>query len=298
MARGKIFFSAVITLVCIAFLGFGANGYCQERSATSAGPGVQQSSTLQTPQPYPRTKRRGLTATVNLDVTPSTYAGPCPAVFTLNGHIYANKAMTILYKIVRSDNTRMEPIALTFEKEGWKEITYTRQIGDSGKSVAFNEWALIEVVYPVNVKIRSNAAILKGSCGDQPDLKPQLMPGQREEQKGQSAGPTGFSGTQPQGRGPLPTGLPMDPLSQQKPPATGNFPAMPPGSGGPGPNSFPMPQPGQTGQGPGGMPIIQPGQGGPMPGGSPTMPGDEKGPVPGSFPAPQPGVKVLPGTQK
>src|SRR5512136_3068443 len=100
MSRKKKFVSVTVALLWLVLPGVQIDGHSQEKPAVSAGPGVQQSSTPQTPQPYPRAKRRGLTATVNLDVTPSTYTGPCPAVFTLKGQIYANKAMTVLYKIV------------------------------------------------------------------------------------------------------------------------------------------------------------------------------------------------------
>jgi hypothetical protein len=284
MARRRTLLSAVMMMACIAFLGIRTDGHAQEnRAASREKPVIQQSPPSQALQPYQRTKRRGLIVVADVSVTPLTYSGSCPAIFTLKGQIYVNEPMMVLYKIIRSDNMPMEPIALTFEKEERKEITYTWKLGDPAKSASFNEWALIEAVYPVNTKIRSNVVFLKGSCGDQTDLKPQALSSQSEGQKGQPGGPMGFPGIQAPGKGPVPTGLPVDPPGQQRPPATGNFPLMPPAPGGQGPSSLPMLQPGQTGQGPGSMPV---------------MPSVSGGPGPSSLPMLQPDVKVLPGTEK
>jgi len=295
MAKKITFISVMMALVGMMFLGIGIEAYSQEKPATPAGPIVQQQPTKQQLFTNPRTKMHGFIATAELNVTPLIYTGSCPAVFTLKGQIYANRAMTVLYKIVRSDNVPMEPITLTFEKEERKGITYTWQLGDPGRSTPFNEWALIEAVYPLNTKIRSNVIYLKGGCGNQADFKQQDVFSQQQDQKAQPVAPTGFPGLPPsQGNGPVPTGPSMIQPGQQKQPTAGGFPMMSPGQGGQGPGSFPTPQPGQMGRGPDGMPMIQPGQKGPMPGEFPMVPGSGKGPGPGSPPMPQPDLKTVP----
>jgi hypothetical protein len=293
MARRKESLSVVMVLVCMMFFGIQTDGRSQEKPAKSTGPVVQESPAIQQPYTHPRMKRRGLIVIVDLNVTPLTYTGSCPAVFTLKGQIYANKAMTVLYKIVRSDNVPMEPVALTFEKEERKEITYTWQIGDPIRSAAFNEWALIEAIYPINTKIRSNVAFLKGSCGDRTNVKQQGELGPQVGQKGQPAASTGFPGPQPGGSGPMPMGLPMNPPGQ-----TGQ-PVLTPGfQGGPGPGNMPIAQPGQSGPGPSSTPMFHPGQKGPIPSESPIPPGNGKGSMSGSLPLPQPDVRTSPGTEK
>jgi hypothetical protein len=295
MARRKESLSVVLALVCMMFFGIQTDGHSQEKPAKPAGPVVQESPAIQRPYTHPRMKRRGLIVIVDLNVTPLTYAGPCPAVFNLKGQIYANKAMTVLYKIVRSDNVPMEPVAIMFEKEERKEITYTWQIGDPIRSASFNEWALIEAIYPINTKIRSNVAFLKGSCGDRTDVKQQDALGQQVGQKGHSAASTGFPGPQPGGKGPMPIGLPMNPPGQ-----TGQ-PVLTPGfQSGQGPGNIPIPiaQPDQSGPGPSSTPMFHPGQKGPIPSEPPIPPGNGKGPVSGSLPLLQPDVKTLPGTEK
>jgi hypothetical protein len=268
MVKRKKSLSFIIALGCMIFFGILVDGYAQGNSNTPAGPVVQQQPTTRQPYTNSRMKRRGFVVIADLNVTPLMYTGSCPTIFTLKGQIYANKPMTVLYKIVRSDNMPMEPIAVDFEKEERKEITYTWEIGNSAKPAAFNEWALLEVVYPLNTKIRSNVAFVKGSCTNQADSKQQDVRGQQEGQKVQPTAPTGFPGPQPPGNGPAPIGLPMNPPGQQKQPTTDVFPMMPPGQGGQAPGSLPMPQPGQT------------------------------GPMPGSAPMPPPDVKTLPGTGK
>jgi hypothetical protein len=293
MARRIKYVSVIMTLVCMMFFGIRTDGRSQEKSAKPAGPVVQEFPTIQPPYTHPRMKRRGLIVIVDLNVTPLTYTGPCPAVFTLKGQIYANKAMAVLYKIVRSDNVPMEPVALTFEKEERKEITYTWQIGDPTKSATFNEWALIEAVYPINTKILSNLALLKGSCGDRTGVEQQGELGQRVGQKGQPAASTGFPRPQTGGTGPIPIGLPMNP-----PGKTGQPVPAPGFQGGQGPGNMPVVQPGQPGPGPSSTPLFNPGLKGPMPSESLMPPGNGKSPVSGNLPMPQPDVKTLPGTEK
>ncbi|MCX5806062.1 MAG: hypothetical protein NT010_08355 [Proteobacteria bacterium] len=238
----------VMFLTCMMLMGFTADVYSQEKSNIPEKPVVQQMPTKEQPYMNPRIKRRGIIVIADLNVIPLTYTGSCPAVFILKGQIYANKPMTVFYKIVRSDNTPMKAIALTFKKKERKEITHTWQIGDSTKPSTFNEWALIEVVYPINAKIRSNAAFLRGSCTNQADSKQQDALSQQEIKKVQATAPIDSSGPQLQGKEPMPTGLSITRQDQKGQPATGNFPLMPPPKSGQGPDIFPIPpQPGQKG---------------------------------------------------
>lgn len=273
-------------------------GNSQEKSNIPEGSVVQQLPISQQPNTNPRMKSRGLIATAELSVTPLAYIGPCPAVFTLRGQIYANRAMTVLYKIVRSDNVPMEPAALNFEKEERKEITYTWQLGGPVGSALFNEWALIEAVYPLNTKIRSNVIYLKGGCGNQADLQQRDAISQPESQKGQPIGPTGFSGPSLQGKVPEMNGPSVIQPGQKGKPTTGGLPFVPVPQNGPGPVDMPLPQPGQTGPGPSDMSKILPVQKGPMPGEFPMPSGNGKGLDPGNVLMPQPGVKTLPGIEK
>jgi len=168
---------------------FAVDGYSQEKSNIPEKPVVQQTPTAKELYINPHFKHRGLIVIADLNVTPLAYTGSCPAVFTLKGQIHANKPMTVFYKIIRSDNVPMKPISLTFEKEERKEITHTLQIGDPTKSPVINEWAMIEVVYPINTKIRSNAAFIRGNCTNRADLKQQGLLSEQESKKGQPTAP-------------------------------------------------------------------------------------------------------------
>jgi hypothetical protein len=167
-----------MVLTCVMLAGYTVDGHSQEKSNIPGGLVVQQAPKMEELYTNPRLKRHGFVVVADLNVTPLAYKGLCPAVFTLKGQIYANRPMTVLYRIIRSDNAPMKPIALIFEKEERKEITHTWQIGDPAKSSALNEWALIEAVYPLNIKIRSNAVFLRGSCTNQAGSKEQDVPGQ------------------------------------------------------------------------------------------------------------------------
>lgn len=182
--------AAIVMLACILLSGFIVDGNSQEKSTIDTieeAPLVEQTPSINELYINPRFKHRGIIVIADLNVTPLEYTGTCPAVFTLKGQIHANKPMTLFYKIIRSDNLPMKPIALTFDKEERKEIIHTWQIGDSTKSSTFNEWAMIEVVYPINTKLRSNAAFLRGSCTSQADFKQQDELNQQQSKKEQPA---------------------------------------------------------------------------------------------------------------
>jgi hypothetical protein len=272
--------SVFTALVCILFLSAGVNGRAQEGPEPKNKLIAQGLAGTSKPIENPRMRHVGVVVIADLNVTPLTYTGPCPATFTLKGQIYANKATTVHYKLLRSDNAPMKPVELKFDKEERKEITFTWQLGDPAGSAVLNEWALIEAIYPINQKIRSNAAFLKGSCGDQSNIKAQDAVSPMGGQKMQPGPPMGTLDD----RNPPPLPGPSMGPSDQKglPPATGNVPAMPPIQKGPGPGSMPMP-----------------GQTGPMPSSFPPSSVSGPGPVPGSLPVPQPMDKeiLLPGSK-
>jgi hypothetical protein len=177
----------VATLTGLVLMGLAANSYAQEKPGVPAGPSVQQSTQTQQQPLNPRRMWFGLKVVADLGVTPATYSGPCPARFVFTGQIYANKATPVEYKILRSDNVQTTPKTLTFEGEGRQEITYTWEIGDANSLPAFDGWVLVEAVYPINRKTRSNPVLIRGTCTDQANVPPQPAGGQQAESQGQPA---------------------------------------------------------------------------------------------------------------
>jgi hypothetical protein len=162
--RGK---ASVILLAatCLLLMGLSANGYSQQQSETVQSQGAKQPPAA--PQPalkWPRREAAGLQVVADLSVTPLNYTGSCPATFTFKGQIYANRATEVQYKFVRSDGVHTEAKTLTFEKEGRQEVTYTWQATDAETLPAFRGSVVMQVVYPLNVKIRSNEAVFRGTC--------------------------------------------------------------------------------------------------------------------------------------
>jgi hypothetical protein len=258
MVKKIRFLSVVMMLICSVFFGIRIDGHSQERPVSQEKHSIQESSNTQKPLENPRLKRVGILVTADLNVAPPTYTGPCPTVFTLKGQIYASKAVTALYKLVRSDNAPMEPIELKFEKEDQKEVVFTWQLDSATRPAGFNEWAVIEVVYPINTKIRSNVVYLKGNCTNQTGFKQEGAFSQQEGQKGPPVAPPGFPGSLPQDKGLAPAGFPMSQPGQQGQLPPGDFPMIQPGQGGQPPGSLPIPQSGQKGPVPMNMPIPKP----------------------------------------
>jgi hypothetical protein len=155
----------IALLPCLILLGLTVIGHSQPKSDSPQTPEVQQSPPAEKPYPTsPRKLGAGLQVIADLSVSPLTYTGPCPAVFNFKGLINVNKPTTVSYKFVRSDGVHTEANTLTFEKPGRQEVTTTWQFGDGTAPATFSGAVFMEVVYPVNVKIRSNAAYFKGSC--------------------------------------------------------------------------------------------------------------------------------------
>jgi hypothetical protein len=258
---------AILVLACMILIGFLADGYSQQQSDTLQVPGKEQPPTVQQPTlKWPRREAAGLRVIADLSVSPLAYTGSCPAVFTFKGQIYANRATKVQYKFIRSDRVHTEPKTLVFEKEGRQEVTHTWQLGDEMKLPTFSGAAVMQVVYPLNVKIQSNEAVFRGTCTgrgspaagstagrqsgqEEQQPLPQNRPGQKRgvkeppPVKNPIAQPTAQQG-QPATESPFP-----QPAGQQGQPETKNLFPQPPGLQGQPEtkNPFPIP-PGQQGQ--------------------------------------------------
>src|SRR5512147_460480 len=92
----------VIVWMCLSLTGLTVSGYPQEKSESPPKPEVKQPPNVQKLPLSPRRQNIGLLVIADLSVTPFTHTGPCPALFTFTGQIYANRPTTISYKFVRS----------------------------------------------------------------------------------------------------------------------------------------------------------------------------------------------------
>ena len=161
--------SVVITklLMCLIFMCFTVNGYSQEESTPIQNPETQQPAKPQMlkkrPPRYP-TALAGLEVLADLSVSPTTYTGPCPAVFTFKGKITVNRETIVQYRFIRSDNTRPALGVLTFEEAGTQEVTNTWEFDDPTQLPTIRGWEAIQLNFPM--KIRSNLAYIRGTCTD------------------------------------------------------------------------------------------------------------------------------------
>jgi hypothetical protein len=286
MTRRKRFIIVVILYASLIIGGFTTAGYSQQSSETSKKPAAAQKQPIER-QPFQNRFQwqAGLEVIADLRGDQLTYTGPCPTTFTFKGSISTNRAMTLYYRFLRSDDVRTVPVALKLGKDERKEITYSWDVGGVSGPPGFDGWILLQAIYPTNMKSVSNVVNFKANCTNREEkstkdiTKEQILSGPQQTQKTQGLPLTGTQVQLPQGKEPVPAGLPM---IQQGQPTTGGLPLIPPPQSGQGPGSMPMPPPVQagqgpgimpmpTGQGPGGMPMLQPGQKGPMPG-SASMP--------------------------
>jgi len=161
--------SVVITklLTCLILMGFAAHGYSQEESKPVQNPETQRPAKLpmlkKRPDRYP-TALAGLEVLVDLTVSPPTYTGSCPAVFTFYGKITVNRATIVQYRFVRSDNTRHSLGVLVFEKPGTQEVSDTWAFDDTTQLPTIRGWEAIQTNFPM--KVRSNLAYINGTCTD------------------------------------------------------------------------------------------------------------------------------------
>jgi hypothetical protein len=288
MVERKRLMIVILFLTTLIIMGFANNVSSQQGPETSKTPTGQKQPVERQPFQNRFQWQAGLEVIADLSADKLTYTGVCPTIVTFKGSIYTNRAMTVHYRFLRSDDVRTIPVALKLGKDEKKEVTYSWEVGGTNESPEFNGWVFLQVIYPTNMKIVSNVVNFKGNCTHREDksaekeTKGQNLFSQQQGQKVPGPPSTGSLAQLPGARGPVPAGPPMIQQGQAGQPVTGGPASMSPSQGGQGPGSMPMPQPGQTGQGPGGMPMPQPGQKGPMPGESPMLPGTGKGPIPGS----------------
>jgi hypothetical protein len=275
MAKKNSLMLITIFVTSLIFIVFQVNGYSQQNPGT-----VKKTTDQKEPAAKELYKNRftaqvGLEVIADLSADKLTHTGPCPTAFTFKGRISTNRAMTLHYRFIRSDDVRTLPVMIKLAKGETKEMTYSWEIGgDPNGPPEFNGWIFLQAVYPTNMKTSSNVVNIKGTCTNR-DNKPMQenikQPDPFSQQKGQKTPGIPFPGSPAQmyeGKGPVTEGPSMI-LQGQK-----------------GPGNLPLPQPGQTGQGPGNMPIFQPSQKGPMPVGSPILPGSQKGPMPDTISMP------------
>ena len=107
---------------------------------------------------------------VNLQASPTQYAGNCPKKITFNGQIRVSQPGRVQYKFIRSDGAFAPIQTLNFVKPGVKHVSTTWTLGGPGFPYQ-DRWQAIQIVYPNNVV--SNKAHFKLKCQDQkrlPDL--------------------------------------------------------------------------------------------------------------------------------
>lgn len=167
MAQKPKSFVIAMLSTCLILFGLAAQGYSQEKSQTIKNPETQQPARkpglTKRPPRYPAALA-GLEVVADLSVSPPNYTGQCPAVFTFKGKITVNRAATVQYRFVRSDNTRHSLGVLTFEKAGSQEVTDTWVFDDPTQLPTFRGWEAIQVNLPM--KVKSNLAHFKGTCTD------------------------------------------------------------------------------------------------------------------------------------
>jgi hypothetical protein len=294
MTRRKRFIIVVILFTSLIIGGFTTNGYSQQGSETSKKPAAGQQKPMER-QPFQNRFQwqAGLEVIADLRADRLSYTGQCPTTFTFKGSISTNRAMTVHYRFLRSDDVRTVPVALKLGKDERKEITYSWEVGGSSGPRELDGWVFLQAIYPTNMKIVSNVVNFKVNCTNREEesakdiTKEQILSNPQQGQKTPELPLTGTQGQLSQGKVTAPSGPPVIPQGQ---PLPGSLPSMPPPQGGQGPTSMPMPQPDQAGQGPTSMPMPQP---------------DQAGQGPTSMPMPQPGqngamsgnMSILPGNE-
>jgi hypothetical protein len=261
MAKRKIPRIIILFLTGLMFMGLATNGYSQQVLETSSMPVAGQKQPTER-QPFQNRFQwqAGLEVIADLHGDKLAYTGDCPTVFTFKGSIYSNRAMTVHYRFLRSDDVRTTPVALTLAKDEKKDITYSWELGGPGGPSEFNAWVLLQAIYPTNMKSVSNVVNFKINCTNRKeksaqDVKGQDFSGQQKAQGVPGLPFTGFSAQLPEGKGPASIGPSITQPGQQGQSVTDGPPGAPSGQGG---------------KGPGGLPPIGPVQKGPVPGG-PSM---------------------------
>jgi hypothetical protein len=240
---------SINVLVCLFVIIFSANVYSQQKSGGPQGLETQQNS--EEPKnlgSWPRRDAISIEVLADLSVSPLTYSGSCPAIFTFKGRITANRKTAVQYKFIRSDGVQTEVKTLAFAKPGPQEVTYIWQLGDPVTLPAFSGAVMMEVVFPINKKIRTNEASFRGSCtsSGQPATMSFPMPKTTQQGSVMPQGPS-LPAPTPQGAS-MPQSLPMPQPAPPGSPVPQGLPIPKPApSGSPMPQNLPMPQPAPSG---------------------------------------------------
>lgn len=162
MAQKRRLMIIRMLFTCLILACLTVPGYSQEKSEPKQTPAKPGKGFKLTPR-YPAALA-GLEVLADLSVSPSSYTGQCPAVFTFKGKITVNRAATVQYRFIRSDNTRHSLGVLTFEGPGSQEVTDTWVFDDPAQLPAFKGWEAIQLNLPM--KGQSNIAFFTGTCTD------------------------------------------------------------------------------------------------------------------------------------
>ena len=190
MTRRKRFIIVVILFTSLIIIGFTTAGYSQQSSETSKKPAAAQKQPVER-QPFQNRFQwqAGLEVIADLSADQLTYTGPCPTTFTFKGSISTNRAMTLHYRFLRSDDVRTVPVALKLGKDERKEVTYSWEVGGTSGSPEFDGWIFLQAIYPTNMKTVSNVVNFKVNCTNreekstQDNTKQQNLSGPQQGQK-------------------------------------------------------------------------------------------------------------------
>lgn len=165
MAKRKRLMIVILFLTSLLLIGIAINGYSQQGSETSKKPVADQKQPVER-QPFQNRRlwQAGLEVIAELRADKLAYTGVCPTVVTFKGTICSNRAMTVHYRFIRSDDVHTKVVALKLEKDEKKEVTYTWELGGTSGPPEFDEWVFLQVIYPTNLKSVSNVINFKGNC--------------------------------------------------------------------------------------------------------------------------------------
>ncbi len=264
--RPKRYYIGFLTLVISIIL----IGSCGGAAHSEEGADSIQSSEQPKPpvQQTPSSRRLwmvGLNVVPELDVTPLSYSGECPARFTLSGRISSNKPVLVYYRFIAFGKLPAAPQRLTFEAAGTKQVEETIFLGDKS-SREFSSSMILQITWPMEAN--SKEVPVKGVCTSYAQAPASGLPGVAQQPMpgpGPGIGP-GAIGVPPMGpmpqsgpSGPSPMGktlpgpgvqksLPGSPsVPQPSQPLPGNAPAVGPGPSLPLPSGPAVPQPSQPG---------------------------------------------------
>ena len=263
----------VAPLIAYAFVwiiaGLTPDAHCGQNLRIAQNQGSKQTAAPDAAYVNPRRERIGFTVKADLATGLQDYTGPCPVSVRFEGRVETNRATTVEYKFVRNDDVQTAPAKLVFDKPGVQDVSYTWELGQAGTGATLNGSIFMEVVYPINLMVKSNIVSVKVVC---------LPVGSkvRESVPGQMTGPTNHS---------PPMGPPGTPWDEKTGPGAIRSPLSPSDQNPPLPGAIPQASQGSRGPVPG-MPMIPPDPKALPPGMVPhDLSGDK--PVPMKLPTPQ-----------